>query len=798
MATRKAPAYTSHNITTHVGLDAVRGSPAMYIGGTDAGGLFLILRELLDNALDEALAGRNNMVGVWALPDGSYMVQDRGEGIPQGIKSINVTVSGKQVVNKIPTMQAIFGELHTSGKYTSDAYKVSIGSHGVGAKGTNATSAFFKVWSNYQGKVYHVAFEKGKLTTPVCQRKPTKPPFGPLNRGTLIHFKPDPTIFKVKSFPASMLEDWASVKSYLTPGFKVIARAPNGKERVWFSKKGPLDYITDRLGALKATMLTAEAPVFQYSSELAQVVIAFTSIEGSDVKGFTSGLHNPDGGVHLDAVYNALYQAIEPFRPKRGTSFKMADFKDGMLGLINVNLHKAEFTGQNKSKLSDSRIGKDFVEELAQAASTFFKKNRAFATLLVQKATQFAKLKSQFKLSAATVRELNKIKRQGMPIKYSSYDPTTPIAKRELFLVEGDSAAGPLKSNKYPYQACLPLKGKVVNSLNDPKGKATSSAEIINIFGALGFDPKAPDPYSKLLVSKVIVLADPDPDGPFTGDTLVTVHYEDSDHPITLPIATVAKSAKPMTVKSVRYTDKGLVVSDSPAVANLVGYTHTLVRLVMQTSDGQRHTYRVDPAHKWPVRTKATPEPVTNKGLYTRADRIVLGDVITTVNGDARVVSVSTILLTEAVPVYCLYVPDFGNFVLPSGIVSSNCHIETLVLALIYKYLPDLFDRGMVYVAKTHEFYAIHANKVYMGDSLSEVRAKLDRAKAPEKHPMHHIKGWGEISGDLLRIMALDPASRNLVQIKPGSNPEVIEAIMGKDPTYRKRMLGIDVSTSEE
>lgn len=796
MTTRKTTTYNSNNITTHVGLDAVRGSPAMYIGGTDEGGLFLILRELLDNALDEALAGRNNFVGVAVLPDGSYMVQDCGEGIPQGIKSINMVVSGKPVVNKIPTMQAIFGELHTSGKYTSDAYKVSIGSHGVGAKGTNATSAFFKVWTSYNGAHYHVAFEKGKLVTPVrkCQA-PRTPPFGPLKRGTLIHFKPDPTIFKAKSFPSSMLEDWASVKAYLTPGFKIVAKAPNGKERTWFSKKGPIDYIADRLTALKGKLLTDEAPIFQYRTDLAHVVIAFTNLEGADVRGFTSGLNNPDGGVHLDAVFSALYSGIEPLRPKRGAQFKMADFKDGMLGLINVNLHKAEFTGQNKSKLSDSRIGKEFVAELTQAASQFFRKHRQFALMLVEKATQFAKLKSQFKLSASTVRELNKIKRQGMPLKYASYDPKTPLAKRELFLIEGDSAAGPLKSHKFSYQAALPLKGKVVNALNDPKNKATSSAEIINIFGAIGFDPKAQNPYDKLLVNRIIVLADPDPDGPFVANTLVNVfnHSTSTYEP---------KSISDM-IHGGQFTTTALVdgrVKNCLATANMVKVASHLVRVVFMDCEGSTHSYTTDFKHLWPVEIDAgddRPSVVRNSLNFRRAGDLRLGDRVISINGTVSIVSTSHVFSSE-VPLYCLTVPEAGNFILPSGIVSANCHIETLLLSLLYKYLPELFDRGMVYVAKTHEFYAVYSGKVYMGDSLSAVRAKLDRAKAPEKHPMHHIKGWGEISGDLLRIMALDPESRNLIQIKPGTNPELIEQIMGKDATYRKRMLGIDVGGTEE
>lgn len=627
--------YNNNNIIHYHGLEGIRRNAAMYIGDTGTEGLFLVARELLDNALDEALAGRNNFVGIAILPDGSILVQDRGAGIPQGTKTINMVVSNKKTVNKLPTMQAVFGELHTSGKYNTEAYKVSRGSHGLGVKSTNATATMFKVATVFNGKTYAIGFEKGTLTQPVKTIPPIKKaPFGALRKGTLIHFKPDESIFGKATFSYALLEEWASITSYLTPGFEIVAKY-NGKTQRWHSTRGVLDYIDARMKATESSFILQDAtPLFEHKDELSHIVVAFTTLSGSEIRGFTSGLSNRDGGVHVDAVYKSLYAGIEQYKRKRGAvPFTLTDFKDGLLGLINVNLHKAQFTGQNKAKLSDERIGKEFIDTLTKQAITFFGKHKQLRETLLDKASALASLRTKFKASAAAQRELNKAKRYGMPLKYAGCDPKTPIAQREIYLTEGDSASGTCKLAKFPFQAILPLRGKILNVLTDAS-KAGESTEIINILAAIGYDAKAADPVSKLQVSKIIFLPDGDEDGK---------------------------------------------------------------------------------------------------------------------------------------------------------------HIGALLAALFYKYLPELYDNGMIYVAETYEFYATYKSKLYMADNLVDLRAKMNAAKVPASVPMKHIKGWGEVDAPILRLMALDPSTRKLVRLDTGSKPKLIEQIMGKDTTYRKQMLGISV-----
>lgn len=648
----KTDSYNSSHIDVRGGLSGVRTNASMYLGSTDAYGIFKMVFELMDNGADEFMAGRNKLVRLHIDKDGSYWVLDQGSGVPQGIKEVHMHVNGKDIVNKLPTMQAVFGELHTSGKYRSEAYKVSVGTHGIGSKGTNATSEFFDVATFYKGAWYGVEFKAGKVTKPVFKMK--KAPKGPdgkqLKLGTCIHFKPDAKIFSVKSFPPSMAVEWAEIMSYLNPGFGIVISSPKG-QKSFISKKGPIEYVTNRIGKLKAEQISPL--VFEYKSDMADMVVAFTNCEGSEVKGFTNGLSNKEGGTHVQSAVASLYDGLcnalvkagkeklvfTKEKAKKGEKagkkavFRADDFKDGLVGLINAKLHKAEFTSQDKSKLSDLRMGKEYKELATTAATEFFKKHPKLAIMLAERAAKLANLKFNFSKSRKLVASLSALKKKGMPIKYVPPNKSTKVHDREIFIVEGESAGGGAKDARLPFQGVLPIKGKILNAIKAKGDKALESEEVVHILGAIGFDAKAKDPYEKLQTGKIICLADPDPDG-------------------------------------------------------------------------------------W--------------------------------------------------------------------------HINALLLGLFYKYLPDLYSRGMIYIAKAPEFYAIHDGNLYTADGAQELRSKLNKAKCPAKTAINHIKGWGEISATLIRILAMDPATRTLIQIKPlEAEDKKFELLMAEDVDARKQLLGI-------
>lgn len=518
---KKGAKYDSSHIETLSFPQNVRSNPGMYLGGTDVQGVWNITRELLDNALDEYLAGRNKAALLHCCKDGSMWVQDAGHGIPQGSKTVEVSLNGKMVKSKMPTMQAVFGQLHTSGKFRSDAYAVSTGTHGVGSKGTNATSEFFNVYTCYEGSWYSIKFKKGLMVQGVEKCKAPKSPLGKTpDRGTLIHFKPDSEIFPKIRFTPTMAVEWAEIMAYLNPGFQIALSVEGKKPKVYLSKNGPKDYITARLAKLNAK---AETQLFEVHHDLADVVIAFSTVDGCDVRGFVNGLHNSQGGTHVEAVTKALFQAIAPFKGKK--EFTKRDFDEGMLGVINAKLHKAQFNSQDKVKLADPRMTDVFFPVALKAAEEFFKGNKALAGRLVDKAGKISELRKKFTDSKQLAAGVNKLKREGPPANYAPADRNVKTENVELFIVEGDSAAGGFRKVRERHQALLPLSGKIKNVAKSKEASALVSKAIISILYAIGYEPKSKEPLKKCQVGKIICLADADADGGHINSLLLTLFY---------------------------------------------------------------------------------------------------------------------------------------------------------------------------------------------------------------------------------------------------------------------------------
>lgn len=441
-------AYDSSSIQTLRFPDDIRSSPGMFIGSTDSYGLWVLIREMLDNAIDEFLAGRGSSVQLH-VQDGEYWVVDDANGIPQGVQKHVQHINGKDVTIKTPTMQAVFAELHTSGKFHTEAYKISRGTHGIGVKATNALSKFLNVYTCYEGQWYSIAFKKGKIVQAVEKCKAPKLWDGStVKRGTLLHMAPDLTVFSAPSFPSSLTIEWAEIATLLSPGFKVIVSSPKGKKE-FFSDKGPSEFVTR---FIEKHDLMGERQMFEYKSELADVIIGFTNYDGCSVRGFVNGLSQAQGGKHVESVTGALYAGLKPFiktkkvkedgKTKEVPSFKETDLKEGLVGMVNMYLHKATYSSQDKARLSDDRAGEPFEQLLEVETKKFFQENKALATRLCERAAQMNALKQKFTLSKAAAKALNGLRRNGLPAKFASWDLKTKPQDRELYIVEGDSAGG--------------------------------------------------------------------------------------------------------------------------------------------------------------------------------------------------------------------------------------------------------------------------------------------------------------------------------------------------------------------
>jgi len=803
----KVKDYDASSIKHLTGREAVRAKPEMYIGPIDGQGIFTICREVLDNVCDEALAGHCDQGDFYLDEDGSYWVIDNGRGMPVGNMKVKDSVTGQE--STMPAIQAITSLLHAGGKLDThgSAYSVSIGTHGVGQKSTNFLSDFFEVKTFNKGEWYTIGYEKGELTQPLKKLKvaPNHPFRGEkLKRGTLVHFSPDLSIFSEKKFSNSLLLEWAQMKAYFTPGFKVTIGHHSGKTRDFYAEAGPSQFVVDRVAKLKCNPIQGHE-AFSFSNALVDCVFQFTDYDGCELLSFTNGLHNAERGVHFNAFFASLLEAIQPFVKKK-QEFTPAELREGIVGLVNVKLSAPKFASQTKEKLTDERGGAPVSDFLIKEFASFFKKNRALAEAICERCARLKALKSQFVASKKVLTALRGIAKKGLPAK-AAVAPNCRPEERELFIVEGDSASGSLKGARDPrYQEGLPIRGKILNSMKDPNGKALESEEVLNILAQIGFDPKAEDPLSKLRVGKIICLADPDPDGPLLGETPVSVKWENEWYNLTMEALARAPWVN-REYKTVSWNGSSFCLGDAYD-CRITEYTDELLRF--ELSNGKFEV--CSPKHQFALYSTK----FTDRGIYTgtglrmvqasefkAGDRIVAiadnegtFDPVKAVAGKKlEFVTINKIKrkVVEPTPMYCLTVHGYHNFVLNSGIISKNCHINALLLSLFYKYLPDLFNRGMIYCAQVPEYYAIAKDgRSFFGERSADVQAQLTNAGV--KAEVCHCKGYGEVDADVLRVLAFDPSTRKLAKILAVDSADSdveFRMLMGGGSDSRKKLLGI-------
>lgn len=510
--------------------DSVREKPGMYIGSTDEHGIFTLLREVADNVVDEALGGHASSCDIYISADGSYSVWDNGRGMPVGMMTVKNPIDQSEV--RINSLVALTSLLHAGGKLSRDsqAYENSRGSHGCGLKGTNFLSDFCTVTTFFKGQWYSISYTKGELAKDVHKCAAPKTPTGEtLKKGTYIHFKPDFTKFSAKRFPMALLTSWASIASFFTQGLRVNLHHHSGKEVTYFSENGPVDYIREQMEKLEADCIIHDEPI-QLSGNSFSCVFQFSNADGHNFRGFTNGLSNPDGGSHLEAFFRGMQNALQPYI-KKGQEFGLPQLKDGLVGCINVTLSAPNFTSQTKEKLADPRVSEIVAPEIEQFFVDFFKKNKQTAHEIIERAVRLRQASMQYASSKRALTVLKKHAKKGLPSKLVLCDKSCPPEKREIYILEGDSASGSAKKAfDKSFQEVLPIRGKFKNSekVGDVTKEGISgdeallkSEEVLNILSAIGFDAQATDPLANLRCGKLIYLTDADPDGSHI-DTLIT------------------------------------------------------------------------------------------------------------------------------------------------------------------------------------------------------------------------------------------------------------------------------------
>ena len=509
--------YTEDNITVLEGLEAVRKRPAMYIGNVDVAGLHHLVYEVVDNSIDEAMAGYCNKIDVIIHDDNSVSVIDNGRGIPVGIHK----------KEKVPAVEVVMTKLHAGGKFDDHSYKVSGGLHGVGVSVVNALSSFLEVEIYKDGKVYYQTYEKGKKSSELQQKGNTR------KQGTKVHFIPDPEIFQVSEFSYDVLVRRLKELAYLNKGLKItIEDERTDAKEEFFQKGGIVDYVkylNRRHSSLHPKPIFMEG--VKNDTEI-EVAIQYNDTYTEKIFSFANNINTTEGGFHLIGFKAGLTRTINQYATNgnlpKNLQVKITgdDVREGLTAIISVRIKNPQFEGQTKTKLGNSEV-KGLVESLVnEKLSTFFEENPAVAKKIIAKGVDAARARDAAKRARDMARSKGALLDATLPGKLAECQSTEP-AERELFIVEGDSAGGSAKQARdRKFQAILPLKGKILNVEKARFDKILRSEEIKNIITALGTGVGQEEyDIRKIKYHKVIIMTDADVDGSHIRTLLLTFFY---------------------------------------------------------------------------------------------------------------------------------------------------------------------------------------------------------------------------------------------------------------------------------
>ena len=514
--------YNAESITVLEGLEAVRKRPGMYIGTTSVRGLHHLVWEIVDNSVDEALAGYCNRIEVRILPDNIIEVKDNGRGIPVEMHS-----SGK------PTLEVVLTVLHAGGKFNNDNYKVAGGLHGVGVSVVNALSESLTATVIREGKIYRQFFEKGNPVSKLEMLGTTEE-----SNGTTIKFKADAEIFDTTEYEFDILAERFKELSYLNKGLTITLsdeREEKEKKQVFFSEGGIKDFLNDisKGEKLSEEMIYVSGNVENPDGRITEIEVAmnWTTSQKEELYSFVNNINTYEGGSHVSGFRTALTRTVndvakklELIKEKDGT-FQGNDIREGMNCIINVKVPEPQFEGQTKTKLGNSETSGQVSQIVSEGLKTFLEDHPKETSKIVEKMLLVKKARIAAKKARELVLRKNVLEVGSLPGKLadcSSKDPT----ESEVFIVEGQSAGGSAKQGRDRcFQAILPLRGKILNVEKAGMHKILENAEIRSMITAFGTGIDDNFDIEKLRYHKIVIMTDADVDGSHIRTLMLTFFF---------------------------------------------------------------------------------------------------------------------------------------------------------------------------------------------------------------------------------------------------------------------------------
>ncbi len=510
-------AYGANQIQILEGLEAVRKRPGMYIGSTSARGLHHLVYEVVDNSIDEALAGYCTHIEVTIHKDNSITVTDNGRGIP-----VDMHESGK------PAVEVVLTVLHAGGKFGGSGYKVSGGLHGVGVSVVNALSSFMDVRVKRNGKIYEISFKRGETIEPLHVIGETD------KTGTLVHFLPDATIFDETVYDYDTLKYRLRELSFLNRGITIILKDERDEEvrSEQFHFEGGISSFVEHLNRNKE-VINPEPVYFNGTKDTTVVEIAmqYNTSYSENIYSFVNNINTEEGGTHLAGFRSALTRAANDFARRQGIiksnedNLVGEDIREGLTCVISLKIREPQFEGQTKTKLGNSEVRGIVDSIVTEGLTEYFEENPVVSKKIIEKSIMASRAREAARKARELTRRKNALEVSSLPGKLADCSVKDP-EQAEIYLVEGDSAGGSAKQGRdRRFQAILPLRGKILNVEKARLDKILNNEEIRTMITAFGSGIGAEFDIAKRRYGKIIIMTDADVDGAHIRTLLLTFFY---------------------------------------------------------------------------------------------------------------------------------------------------------------------------------------------------------------------------------------------------------------------------------